>query len=41
MGGEMPRKTERHATVLDKLKSVIEHTDSKIAAERHLAIEDW
>jgi len=37
----MPRKTERHATVLNKLQSVIEHTDSKIAAERRLAIERW
>ncbi len=37
----MPRKTERRTAVLDKLQSVIEHTDSKIAAERRLAIERW
>lgn len=37
----MPRKTDRHAAVLTKLKSVIQHADSKVAAERHLAIERW
>ncbi|WP_047759355.1 MAG: hypothetical protein ABOJ95_001081 [Wolbachia endosymbiont of Armadillidium vulgare] len=37
----MPRITERHAAVLNKLQSVIEHTDSQIAAERRLAIERW
>lgn len=37
----MPRKKDRHAAVLNKLKSVIQHADSKVAAERRLAIERW
>nr|WP_253307350.1 hypothetical protein [Rickettsia endosymbiont of Ceutorhynchus assimilis] len=37
----MPRTTKRHATVLNKLQTVIEHTDSKTAAERRLAVERW
>ncbi|WP_264336983.1 hypothetical protein [Wolbachia endosymbiont (group B) of Chorthippus brunneus] len=37
----MPRKTERRTAVLDKLQSVIENTNSKIAAEKRLAIERW
>ncbi|WP_231115903.1 hypothetical protein [Wolbachia pipientis] len=41
MESAMPRTTERHATVLNKLQSVIEHIDSKTAAERRLAIERW
>lgn len=37
----MPRETERHVEVLNKLKNVIQHTDSKVVAERRLAIERW
>lgn len=37
----MPKKMERHAAVLSKLKSVIQHTDSKVMAERRSAIERW
>lgn len=37
----MPRKTDRHATVLKKLQDVIEHSDPNIAAGRRLAIERW
>lgn len=37
----MPRKTDHNASVLNKLQSVIEHTDFKVAAERRLAIERW
>ncbi|WP_265036265.1 hypothetical protein [Wolbachia endosymbiont (group A) of Anomoia purmunda] len=37
----MPKKMERHVTVLNKLKSVIQHTDSKVMAERRSAIERW
>ncbi|NEV49601.1 hypothetical protein EUZ93_03830 [Wolbachia pipientis] len=37
----MPRKTDRHAAVLNKLQNVVEHSDSNIAAGRRLAIERW
>lgn len=37
----MPRWTDRHATILKKLQSVIKHPDHNIAAGRRLAIEKW
>ncbi|WP_264687007.1 MULTISPECIES: hypothetical protein [unclassified Wolbachia] len=37
----MPRKTDRHAAVLNKLQNVVEHSDCNIAAGRRLAIERW
>ncbi|WP_265022358.1 hypothetical protein [Wolbachia endosymbiont (group B) of Ischnura elegans] len=37
----MPRKTDRHATILKKLQNIIKHPDSNIAAGRRLTIERW
>ncbi|WP_341816491.1 hypothetical protein [Wolbachia endosymbiont (group A) of Agelastica alni] len=37
----MPRKTDRHAAVLNKLKSVIQHVDSEVAVGRRLSVERW
>ncbi len=37
----MPRETKRRAAVLNKLQSVIKHTDPDVAAGRKLAIKRW